>query len=426
MNKEELDKMTVAEYIAKYHSHGLANFVNSSKAIQIIGAEKPSSSLPQLKPGQHLFTSESVSEGHPDKVADQISDAILDAYLQQDPQAKVACECLITTQRCIIAGEVSANAEVDAISIAKKVIKQIGYTHPDYGFDAESAEFYNYLHAQSREINHSVIDGGAGDQGLMFGYACVETESLMPLAIDLSHKIMQQQAILRKAGTIPWLLPDAKAQVTILYEGDQPIGVQKVVVSTQHQPNIDQQLIREQVIDKIILPVIQPHIGVCNTEYLINPSGSFTIGGPHGDTGLTGRKIIVDTYGGSCPHGGGAFSGKDPSKVDRSAAYIARYIAKHIVHAGLASKATVQIAYAIGVAEPLSVFIHTHNTGKVEDSVIAEGVAKFIDLRPNRIIERLQLKRPIYQASASYGHFGREIFPWEQINPLFINQLQSL
>lgn len=373
---------------------------------------------------QYLFTSESVSEGHPDKVADQISDAILDAYLQQDPEAKVACECLITTQRCIIAGEISANAEVDAISIAKKVIKEIGYTHSDYGFDAESAEFKNYLHAQSREINHSVIDGGAGDQGLMFGYACSETESLMPLAIDLSHKIMQQQASLRKTGTIPWLLPDAKAQVTVLYDKDRPIGIQKVVVSTQHQPKIDQQLIREEVIGKIILPIIQPHIGVCNTEYLINPSGSFTIGGPHGDTGLTGRKIIVDTYGGSCPHGGGAFSGKDPSKVDRSAAYIARYVAKHIVAAKIAERTTIQLAYAIGVTEPVSVYVNTHGTGVCEDSRIADTITKYFDLSPVGISKKLGLKNPIYFLSASYGHFGRAVFPWEMIDDSLLEKLR--
>lgn len=374
----------------------------------------------------YLFTSESVSEGHPDKVADQISDAILDAYLAQDPDAKVACECLVTTQRCIIAGEITANAQVDAVSIAKKVIAEIGYTHPGLGFDVEIAVFENHLHAQSREINHSVSAGGAGDQGLMFGYACRETSSLMPLAIKLSHDLMQLQSKLRKSGAISWLLPDAKAQVTVQYEGNKPIGIHKVVLSTQHKASVDQKTIRNTVINEIIIPVIQPYIGTSQPEYLINPSGSFTIGGPHGDTGLTGRKIIVDSYGGSCPHGGGAFSGKDPSKVDRSAAYITRFIAKHIVYAGLAEKATVQVAYAIGVAEPLSVYVNTHGTGKQSDEVITNEIQKLIDLRPAAITDRLQLKRPIYQPSAAYGHFGRDIFPWEQIDHFIIQKLQSI
>jgi S-adenosylmethionine synthetase len=374
----------------------------------------------------YQFSSESVSEGHPDKVADQISDAILDAYLSQDPHAKVACECLITTGQCIIAGEVSANAHVDAVAIAKKVIQEIGYTHPDFGFDYATAHFFNLLHEQSREINNSVSDGGAGDQGLMFGYACNETQELMPLPITLSHQLVALQAKLRKSKKLPWLLPDAKAQVTVRYENDQPKQVTKVVLSTQHQPGIQQEEIRAAVIENIIRPVIQDYIGDQEPEYLINPSGSFTIGGPHGDTGLTGRKIIVDTYGGSCPHGGGAFSGKDPSKVDRSAAYAARYIAKHIVASKLVDKATVQLAYAIGVAKPVSVYIHTHGTGKVEDPVIAESIEQLLDLTPKGITQLLNLKRAIYQPTASYGHFGRDSFPWEKIDNTLIRQLREI
>lgn len=362
------------------------------------------------------FSSESVSEGHPDKLADQISDAVLDAYLRQDPDAKVACECLITTGQLIIAGEVTSSVHVDAVAIAREVIRNVGYTDPEYGFDYASARYVNLLHEQSREINHSVADGGAGDQGLMFGYACRETPELIPLPISLSHQLMQRQSALRKSGPLPWLLPDAKAQVTVVYENNLPVRVSKVVLSTQHRKEVSQEEIREAVIREIILPVIHPFIQGEAPEYLINPSGSFTIGGPHGDTGLTGRKIIVDTYGGSCPHGGGAFSGKDPSKVDRSAAYMARYVAKHIVAAGLADNATVQLAYAIGVAEPVSVFVQTHGTGRQADEWIADKISSLLDLTPKGIIGRLGLKCPIYQPSASYGHFGRKDFPWEQLD----------
>ena len=376
------------------------------------------------KKNYYLFSSESVSEGHPDKVADQISDAILDAYLEQDPDAKVACECLITTGQLIITGEVTANANVDVVEIAKEVIREIGYTHAAYGFDYKTANYLNLLHAQSREINQSVSDGGAGDQGLMFGYACNETPELMPLPITIAHKLMQRQAELRKKGVIDWLLPDAKAQVTVRYENERPVGITKVVLSTQHKTGITQDEIRDSVINQIIIPVISPHIGNEQPEYLINPSGSFTIGGPHGDTGLTGRKIIVDTYGGSCPHGGGAFSGKDPSKVDRSAAYMARYIAKHIVAAGLADRVTVQLAYAIGVAEPVSVYINTHNTGIIGNQHIEAAISKLLDHTPAGITNRLQLKQPMYQTTASYGHFGNDTFPWEKIDKTLIHQLK--
>ena len=373
----------------------------------------------------YLFTSESVSEGHPDKVADQISDAVLDAYLRQDPNAKVACECLITTGKLVIAGEITSNAKVDVIEIAKEVIREIGYTHPDYGFDYTTAVYINLLHQQSPEINKSVIDGGAGDQGLMFGYASNETKELMPLPILLAHKIMVKQSELRKNGKLNWLLPDAKSQVTVRYENDIPVAVEKVVVSTQHKAHVTQETIRKEVIEQIILPIISEYFPKNNPEFLINPSGSFTIGGPHGDTGLTGRKIIVDTYGGSCPHGGGAFSGKDPSKVDRSAAYEARYVAKHIVASGLADRCIVQLSYAIGVAEPTSVYVNTLGTGKKEDEWIVNKVRELFNLTPNGITETLQLRQPIYQHSASYGHFGRNEFPWEKLDEQIIKSLKS-
>ena len=378
------------------------------------------------KNNYYLFSSESVSEGHPDKVADQISDAILDAYLEQDPDAKVACECLITTGQLIIAGEITANANVDAVEIAKEVIRDIGYTDAAYGFDYKTANYLNLLHAQSREINQSVSDGGAGDQGLMFGYACNETPELMPLPITLAHRLMQKQAELRKKGVIDWLLPDAKAQVTVRYENERPVDITKVVLSTQHKSGITHDKIRDSVINQIIIPVIAPHIGDEQPDYLINPSGSFNIGGPHGDTGLTGRKIIVDTYGGSCPHGGGAFSGKDPSKVDRSAAYMARYVAKHIIAAGLADKTTVQLAYAIGVAEPVSVYVNTHRTGRIADESIVEIINQLFDLSPKGITNKLQLKKPIYRSAAAYGHFGWGKYSWEEFDDNIIRSLNKL
>jgi S-adenosylmethionine synthetase len=336
----------------------------------------------------------------------------------------VACECLITTGQLIIAGEITSTATVDAVSIAKQVIRDIGYTNSEYGFDCNTAAYINLLHQQSPEINNSVIDGGAGDQGLMFGYASNETKELMPLPIILAHKIMERQSELRKNGTLDWLLPDAKSQVTVRYENELPVAIDTVVVSTQHKANVTQETIRREVIHQIILPVINEYIKDSKPEFLINPSGSFTIGGPHGDTGLTGRKIIVDTYGGSCPHGGGAFSGKDPSKVDRSAAYAARYVAKHIVASGLADRCTVQLSYAIGVAEPTSIYVNTHGTGKTDDESIIAKIRKVFDLTPNGITKMLNLRQPIYQKTASYGHFGGNGFPWEELK--FINELQKI
>ncbi len=374
----------------------------------------------------YLFTSESVSEGHPDKVADQISDAILDAYLKQDANAKVACECLITTGQLIIAGEITSTASVDAVTIAKEVIRDIGYTNSEYGFDYNTATYTNLLHQQSPEINNSVMDGGAGDQGLMFGYATNETKELMPLPIILAHKIMKRQSELRKDGTLEWLLPDAKSQVTVRYENEVPVAIDTVVVSTQHKASVTQATIRQEVIDQIILPVINEYLKDSQPELLINPSGSFTIGGPHGDTGLTGRKIIVDTYGGSCAHGGGAFSGKDASKVDRSAAYAARYVAKHIVASGIADRCTIQISYAIGKEEPTSLLVNLHGTGKVEESKLTVAISQLFDLRPNGIAKMLGLKNPIYLPTAAYGHFGKESLPWEILNENIIKELSKL
>ena len=374
----------------------------------------------------YLFTSESVSEGHPDKVADQISDAILDAYLKQDANAKVACECLITTGQLIIAGEITSTASVDAVTIAKEVIRDIGYTNSEYGFDYNTATYTNLLHQQSPEINNSVMDGGAGDQGLMFGYATNETKELMPLPIILAHKIMKRQSELRKDGTLEWLLPDAKSQVTVRYENEVPVAIDTVVVSTQHKASVTQATIRQEVIDQIILPIINEYLQDSQPELLINPSGSFTIGGPHGDTGLTGRKIIVDTYGGSCAHGGGAFSGKDASKVDRSAAYAARYVAKHIVASGIADRCTIQISYAIGKEEPTSLLVNLHGTGKVEESKLTAAISQLFDLRPNGIAKMLGLKNPIYLPTAAYGHFGKESLPWEILNEDIIKELSKL
>ena len=375
------------------------------------------------KDNRFLFTSESVSEGHPDKLADQVSDAVLDAYLAQDPDAKVACECLVTTGQLILAGEITSTAHVDGVAVAREVVRSIGYDDPAIGFDCANARYLNLLHEQSREINRSVSVGGAGDQGLMFGYASSESPTLMPIPIHIAHRLMERQAELRKSGAIDWLLPDAKSQVTVLYVDDKPVEVTKVVLSTQHRPGVGNEEIHRRVISEIIEPVIDACLPGSQPEYLINPSGSFTIGGPHGDTGLTGRKIIVDTYGGSCPHGGGAFSGKDPSKVDRSAAYMARYIARHLVAAGLADRATVQLSYAIGVAEPTSVYVHTEGTGRVSDTEIERRVEKCFDLTPAGIVETLRLKRPIYRPTAAYGHFGRPGLPWEETDPAVLVKL---
>lgn len=373
-----------------------------------------------------LFTSESVSEGHPDKVADQISDAILDSYLELDPNAKVACECLITTGQLVIAGEISSTAHVDVVAVARDVIRQIGYDDPAVGFDYATAGYINLLHEQSPEINNSVSDGGAGDQGLMFGYACNETSELMPLPITLSHQLMKQLTEMRKSGQYNWIRPDAKCQVTVTYKNDIPIGIETIVLSTQHIEEISQDEIKRILKSELILPLIHQYFNDSNPKILINPSGSFTIGGPHGDTGLTGRKIIVDTYGGSCPHGGGSFSGKDPSKVDRSAAYAARYVAKHIVASGLADRCTVQISYAIGIAEPTSIYVNTHETGSLSDEIIEDNISRIFDLRPDGIIRTLNLKRPIYLVTAAYGHFGRPEFPWEVLDPTLVENLKNI
>ena len=378
-----------------------------------------------MKTKTFQFTSESVSNGHPDKVADQISDAILDAYLAQDPEAKVACECLITTGQLVIAGEVTSKVHVDAIAIARAVIKEIGYTDSATGFSESDAAYINLLHEQSPEINSSVIDGGAGDQGIMFGYACRETPALMPMPIMIAHQLMEKQREVRmQADSV--LLPDAKSQVTIRYENNIPVAIENIVLSTQHVKHISQAALSKFVTEQIIHPVINSYDLKGNPVIMINPSGSFTIGGPHGDTGLTGRKIIVDTYGGSCPHGGGAFSGKDPSKVDRSAAYAARYVAKHIVEAGLATRCTIQLSYAIGKAEPTSLYVNTHETGVINESKIEEAIQSLFDLTPQGIIRTLGLKAPIYIGTAAYGHFGKANVPWEIIDAHVIGQLQLL
>ena len=367
-----------------------------------------------------LFTSESVTEGHPDKMADQISDAILDYIIERDPKARVACETLLSNGYCVIAGELKTHAYAPMQDIARSVIREIGYIDARYGFDYRSAGVLNGIGEQSPDINQGVDreDGeiGAGDQGLMFGYACRETDVLMPLPIYLSHRITERLAALRKDGTLPFLRPDGKSQVTIKYANGIPVGIDTIVVSTQHSPETSQETLRSAVIEEVIKKSLPEQFATDNIRYFINPTGKFVIGGPQGDAGLTGRKIIVDTYGGSCPHGGGAFSGKDPSKVDRSGAYAMRYVAKNLVASGICDKATVQIAYAIGVVEPVSILVNTHGTGKVEDSKIEECVKNLFRLTPKGIIESLDLLRPIYQKTASYGHFGRELpeFTWEK------------
>jgi S-adenosylmethionine synthetase len=372
------------------------------------------------------FTSESVSAGHPDKVADQISDAILDAYLAIDPLSKVACECLITTNILVIAGEVTSHAKIDPVEIAKGVLKGIGYDNDAVGFNCNKAIILNVIHTQSSEIFDCVVDGGAGDQGIMFGHACRDTKEWMPLAIMLSHQIVEKLHELRKDETLPWLRPDAKSQVTLTYENGVPVSVDKVVVSTQHDESISQADIRTAVIEKVLEPLLGDWLKVKEPEYLINPSGSFTIGGPHGDTGLTGRKIVVDTYGGSCPHGGGAFSGKDPSKVDRSAAYAARYIAKHLVASGLMDRCTVQLSYAIGVSEPTSIHIESYNTHRCDLYTLVKVVYDLFPVKPNQIIEVFQLRRAIYAQTAAYGHFGNEHFPWEKLDNSILIKLKAL
>ncbi len=369
-----------------------------------------------------LFTSESVSEGHPDKVADQISDAILDAIFKQDPKSRVAAETLTNTGLVVLAGEITTNAHVDYIQVARDTIKRIGYDNTDYGIDYRGCAVLVAYDKQSPDIAQGVdrasddyLNQGAGDQGLMFGYACDETPSLMPLPIYLAHRLMERQSLLRKDGRLPWLRPDAKSQVTLHYVDGKPHSVDTVVVSTQHAPEMTLETIREAVIEDIIKPVLPKELIQGEIKYLVNPTGRFVVGGPQGDCGLTGRKIIVDTYGGAAPHGGGAFSGKDPSKVDRSAAYAARYVAKNIVAAGLASRCLVQVSYAIGVARPTSVMVETYGTGKITDEHLNELIAKHFDLRPKGIVLMLDLLRPIYQKTAAYGHFGRDEpeFTWE-------------
>ncbi len=371
----------------------------------------------------HLFTSESVSEGHPDKVADQISDAILDSIFEQDPKARVACETLINTGMVVLSGEITTEAWVDMQDIVRKTVRNIGYTSSEMGFDADSCAVITSIDKQSPDIAMGVNEGegddleqGAGDQGLMFGYACNETEVLMPAPITYAHALVKRQAEVRKNGTLSWLRPDAKSQVTFRYEDGKPVGIDAVVLSTQHSPDISLSALREAIMDEVIKPVLPESLINADTKFHINPTGNFVIGGPVGDCGLTGRKIIVDTYGGMARHGGGAFSGKDPSKVDRSAAYAGRYVAKNIVAAGLADKCEIQVSYAIGVAEPTSISIETFGTGKIDDSRIEELVREHFDLKPKGLIQMLDLLRPIYASTAAYGHFGRteDNFTWER------------
>ena len=372
---------------------------------------------------EYFFTSESVSEGHPDKVSDQISDAILDAILSQDPTARVAAETLCNTGLVVLAGEITTNANVDYIQVARNTLREIGYDNTAYGIDYKGCAVLVAYDKQSPDIAQGVdkahddgLDQGAGDQGLMFGYACDETTELMPLPIHLSHRLVERQSQLRRDGRLNWLRPDAKSQVTLRYVDGKPDSIDTVVLSTQHAEDISLEKLREAVIEEIIKPVLPKHLVKGAIKYLVNPTGRFVIGGPQGDCGLTGRKIIVDTYGGAAPHGGGAFSGKDPSKVDRSAAYAGRYVAKNVVAAGLASKCLIQISYAIGVAKPTSVMVSTFGTGKISDEKIAQLVSEHLDLRPKGIVKMLNLLRPIYRKTAAYGHFGREEpeFTWEQ------------
>ena len=371
----------------------------------------------------YFFTSESVSEGHPDKVSDQISDAILDAILSQDPTARVAAETLCNTGLVVLAGEITTNANVDYIQVARNTLREIGYDNTAYGIDYKGCAVLVAYDKQSPDIAQGVdkahddgLDQGAGDQGLMFGYACDETTELMPLPIHLSHRLVERQSQLRRDGRLNWLRPDAKSQVTLRYVDGKPDSIDTVVLSTQHAEDISLEKLREAVIEEIIKPVLPKHLIKGAIKYLVNPTGRFVIGGPQGDCGLTGRKIIVDTYGGAAPHGGGAFSGKDPSKVDRSAAYAGRYVAKNVVAAGLATKCLIQISYAIGVAKPTSVMVSTFGTGKISDEKIAQLVSEHFDLRPKGIVKMLNLLRPIYRKTAAYGHFGREEpeFTWEQ------------
>ena len=370
---------------------------------------------------QYLFTSESVSEGHPDKIADQISDAVLDEIIKQDPKARVACETYVKTGMALVGGEITTSAWVDIENLAREVICDIGYTSSEMGFDGRSCAVLNAIGKQSADINQGVdrenpLDQGAGDQGIMFGYATNETDVFMPAAITYAHRLMERQAQVRKSGKLDWLRPDAKSQLTFKYEDHNIVGIDAVVLSTQHAETISQKDLHEGVMEEIIKPVLPAQWLSKDTKYFINPTGRFVIGGPMGDCGLTGRKIIVDTYGGAARHGGGAFSGKDPSKVDRSAAYAARYVAKNIVAAGLADRCEIQLSYAIGVAEPTSIMIETFGTGKVANELLVNLVREFFDLRPYGLIKMLDLIQPIYRQTAAYGHFGREQFPWEKID----------
>ena len=381
-----------------------------------------------MNKNRYLFTSESVGEGHPDKLCDQISDAVLDECLRHDPESHVACETFASTALVLIGGEITTNTFVDVQQTARNIAREIGYTDSDFGLDCDSMAVMNMIHSQSPDINQGVQgtgleeykgQQGAGDQGMMFGFACSETPELMPAPIMYSHKLLLKATDLRKSGAINWLRPDAKSQVTIEYEGHKPVRIDTVVISHQHNPEVSHATIKEAMIEQVIKPVLDP-TGLIdsNTKFYINPTGRFVVGGPFGDTGLTGRKIIVDTYGGMGRHGGGAFSGKDPSKVDRSAAYMARYIAKHVVAADLAERCEVQLAYAIGVPFPVSIMVDTFGTGKVEDFAISEAVKEVFDCTPSGIIKTLDLKKPIYQATAAYGHFGRNEFSWEKTDKL--------
>ena len=368
------------------------------------------------KNGRHLFTSESVTEGHPDKIADQISDAVLDALLEQDPASRVACETLVTTGLAFIAGEITSKAYADLPGIVRDTIKGVGYTRAKYGFDYETCAVISAIHEQSPDIAMGVDPGGAGDQGLMFGYACNETEELMPLPIMLAHKLTRRLTQVRKEEILDYLRPDGKSQVTVEYDGDKPARVEAVIISAQHSSLVKIETVREDILEKVIHAVIPSSLLDSKTKYFINPTGRFVVGGPQGDCGLTGRKIIVDTYGGVGSHGGGAFSGKDPTKVDRSASYMARYTAKNIVAAGLADKVELQIAYAIGIPEPVSIMADTMGTGKVEESRLVEAIREIFPLTPKAIIEHLNLRRPIFKKTAAYGHFGRSEpeFTWER------------
>jgi S-adenosylmethionine synthetase len=366
--------------------------------------------------GRHLFTSESVTEGHPDKIADQISDSILDELLAQDPLSRVACETLVTTGLAVVAGEITTTAFVDFQDVVRATINDVGYNRGKYGFDAETCAVLSSIHSQSPDIAMGVDTGGAGDQGLMFGFACRETDELMPLPIMLAHKLTKGLSCARRDGLLEYLRPDGKSQVTVEYDGTRPMRVDAVVVSSQHSPYVTQETMKADIVDKIINRVIPDELRDANTKIYVNPTGRFVVGGPHGDAGVTGRKIIVDTYGGAAPHGGGAFSGKDPTKVDRSACYMARYIAKNVVAAGIADRALVQLAYAIGVADPVSVMVYTEGTGRIPESTITTIVRDHFRLTPRGIIEELDLRRPIYKKTAAFGHFGRTEpeFTWER------------